>query len=241
MRSKVFRFVTAGVVLGTALFAPKSWTQVVEHPVLLALSKTDHTLSIVDPVTLKVMAKMPVGPDPHEVIASADGTRAWVSNMENSQGHELDVLDLVNHKALPSFDTAPMIGLHGLDFEGGKVWFTAQGGEVDRTAGSVDWAWLTWLLVDWAWLTWLLWSCSWGVFLAFQWLGCVCSQTRLGLGPRQQGRQVQCCAESALKGHAGGTEEANTWSCTELFPPAYARQGRRLSARSGFRFARHAL
>lgn len=31
MRLKVFRFVMAGVVLGTALFAPKSWTQVVEH------------------------------------------------------------------------------------------------------------------------------------------------------------------------------------------------------------------
>src|ERR1700712_4305536 len=29
------------------------------------------------------------------------------------------------------------------------------------------------------------------MFLAFQWLCCVCSQTRLGPGPRQQGRQVQ--------------------------------------------------
>ena len=95
MRSRVSRLVLAGVVLGVAvLTAPGSWGQVVEHPVLLALSKTDHTLSIVDPVTLKIIAKMPVGPDPHEVIASADGTRAWVSNMLNSQGHELDVLEI---------------------------------------------------------------------------------------------------------------------------------------------------
>lgn len=110
---------------------------------LLALSKTDHTLSIVDPMTLKVIAKMPVGSDPHEVIASADGTRAWVSNMLNSQGHELDVLDLVNHKALPSIDTAPMVGLHGLDFQGGKVWFTAQGAKsivrLDPATGKTDW------------------------------------------------------------------------------------------------------
>jgi YVTN family beta-propeller protein len=71
------RFVLAGVALGVAVFAaPRSCGQLAEHPVLLALSKTDHTLSIVDPVTLKVIAKMPVGPDPHEVIASADGTRA---------------------------------------------------------------------------------------------------------------------------------------------------------------------
>ena len=143
MRSKMSRFVLTGVALGVAVFAPRSWGQGAEHPVLLALSKTNHTLSIVDPVTLKVIAKMPVGPDPHEVIASADGTRAWVSNMLNSQGHELDVLDLVNHKALPSIDTAPMVGLHGLDFQGGKVWFTAQGaksiGRLDPATGKTEW------------------------------------------------------------------------------------------------------
>jgi len=144
MRTGMSRFVLAGVALGVTVFAaPRSWGQVAQHPVLLALSKTDHTLSIVDPVTLKVIARMPVGPDPHEVIASADGTRAWVSNMLNSHGHELDVLDLVNHKALPSIDTAPMVGLHGLDFQGGKVWFTAQGaksiGRLDPATGKTEW------------------------------------------------------------------------------------------------------
>jgi hypothetical protein len=32
---------------------------------------------------------------------------------------------------------------------------------------------------------------SWGGSSVFEWLCCVCSQTRLGPGPRQQGRQVQ--------------------------------------------------
>jgi len=144
MRTGMSRFVLAGVALGVTVFAaPRRSGQVAQHPVLLALSKTDHTLSIVDPVTLKVIARMPVGPDPHEVIASADGTRAWVSNMLNSHGHELDVLDLVNHKALPSIDTAPMVGLHGLDFQDGKVWFTAQGaksiGRLDPATGNTEW------------------------------------------------------------------------------------------------------
>jgi DNA-binding beta-propeller fold protein YncE len=144
MRAKMSGLLLAAVALGVAAFpATESWGQLAEYPVLLALAKTDHTLSIVDPVTLKVIAKMPVGPDPHEVIASADGTRAWVSNMQNSQGHELDVVDLVNHKALPSIDTAPMVGLHGLDFQGGKVWFTAQGakaiGRLDPATGKTDW------------------------------------------------------------------------------------------------------
>ena len=48
-----------------------------KNNLLLALSKSDHTLAIVDPGTLKVLAKVPVGQDPHEVIASAvDGTRS---------------------------------------------------------------------------------------------------------------------------------------------------------------------
>lgn len=53
-----------------------------EHPArtLLAISKVDHTLSVIDPDTLKAIARLPVGPDPHEVVASADGTRAYVSN-----------------------------------------------------------------------------------------------------------------------------------------------------------------
>jgi DNA-binding beta-propeller fold protein YncE len=142
MRLRTFLFLLATV--GIAIFAAHgSLAQDPGHDLLLALSKTDHTLSIVDPVTLKILAKMPVGPDPHEVIASADGTRAWVTNMLNGQGHELDVLDLVHRKALPSIDTAPMIGLHGLDFQGGKVWFTAQGsksvGKLDPATGKTEW------------------------------------------------------------------------------------------------------
>ena len=36
---------------------------------LLALSKHDHTLAIVDPTTLQVIAKTPVGPDPQRAGA----------------------------------------------------------------------------------------------------------------------------------------------------------------------------
>ena len=34
---------------------------------LLVLSKQDHTLSIVDAASLQVVAKVPVGNDPHEI------------------------------------------------------------------------------------------------------------------------------------------------------------------------------
>jgi YVTN family beta-propeller protein len=111
---------------------------------LLALSKNDHTLAMVDPATLKVVAKVPVGPDPHEVVSSADGRTAYVSNYAGGSLHELDIIDLVNKKALTPVDTKPLIGLHGLYFAAGKVWFTAEGsktvGRYDPQTGKVDWA-----------------------------------------------------------------------------------------------------
>ncbi|MEO6843576.1 MAG: cytochrome D1 domain-containing protein [Ginsengibacter sp.] len=110
---------------------------------LLALSKGDHTLAIVDPVTLKVLARVPVGSDPHEVIASSDGKTAYVSIYGGGTLHELDIIDVVAKKPLNTIDTRPLFGLHGLTFVNGKVWFTAEGskavGRYDPSTGKLDW------------------------------------------------------------------------------------------------------
>ena len=110
---------------------------------LLALSKRDHTLSIVDPASLKVLSKVPVGEDPHEVIASADGRTAYVSNYGGGLYNTLAVIDLAEQKPLPAIDLGPLRGPHGLDFVGGKVWFTAEAakaiGSYDPVAKKVDW------------------------------------------------------------------------------------------------------
>ena len=110
---------------------------------LLALSKTDHMLAIVDPVTLKVITRVPVGEDPHEVIASSDGRIAYVSNYGGGSFHELNVVDLVTQKPLPVIDTRPLFGPHGLTVAGGKVWFSAEGsksvGRYDPATGHLDW------------------------------------------------------------------------------------------------------
>ncbi|HEV2478297.1 MAG TPA: YncE family protein [Puia sp.] len=114
------------------------------HRSLLALSKTDHTLAVVDPGTLKVVARIPVGEDPHEVIASADGRTAFVSIYGGGSLHELDILDLIAQKPLPALDTRPLFGPHGLVFENGKAWFTAEGskavGRYDPATGRLDWS-----------------------------------------------------------------------------------------------------
>jgi YVTN family beta-propeller protein len=110
---------------------------------LLALSKHDHTLSVIDPTTLKILYTLPVGPDPHEVIASTDGTTAYVSNYGFGSLHTLAVLDLVHHTARASIDLGPLSGPHGLTFVGGKLYFTAEGAKVigrfDPATHKVDW------------------------------------------------------------------------------------------------------
>jgi YVTN family beta-propeller protein len=111
---------------------------------LLALSKANHTLAIVDPATLKVLAKIPVGTDPHEVIASSDGKTAYVTIYGGGSLHEINVIDLVNQKALPAIDTRPFFGPHGITFAAGKVWFTAEGSKavvrLDPVTNQFDWA-----------------------------------------------------------------------------------------------------
>ena len=114
------------------------------HRTLLALSKTDHMLAVVDPATLKVIARIPVGSDPHEVIASDDGKTAYVTIYGGGTLHELDVIDLVAQKPLPPVDTRPLFGPHGLTFVNGKAWFTAEGsksvGRYDPGTGKLDWS-----------------------------------------------------------------------------------------------------
>ena len=112
-------------------------------PSLLVLSKGDHTLAIVDPVSLKAVARMPSGPDPHEVIASSDGKLAFISNYGGGLYNTITPVDLIAHHSLKPIDLGPLRGPHGLDFAGGKLFFTAEVakaiGSYDLAAKQVDW------------------------------------------------------------------------------------------------------
>jgi len=125
------------------LLAPALLTAQTPKETLLALSKHDHSLAIVDPSTLKVIAKVPVGNDPHEVIASSDGKTAYVSNYGGGAYNTLARIDLDGQKALPSIDLGALKGPHGLDFVGGMVWFTAEAakaiGSYDPASQKIDW------------------------------------------------------------------------------------------------------
>lgn len=147
---KAMRFDMVKLLVVSILWIPmvfisnKCSAQATPSRVLLALSKSDHNLAIINPLTLKVITRVPVGSDPHEVIASADGKTAYVSIYGGGSLHELSVIDLVAQKALPAIDTKPLMGPHGLTFAGGKVWFSAEGakavGRYDPATGKFDWA-----------------------------------------------------------------------------------------------------
>lgn len=138
MKTRWVVAVMVGNLLASSLLAAQS-----PESSLLVLSKRGHTLAIVDPSSLKVLARVPVGDDPHEVIASADGRTAYVSNYGGGSLHTLAVVDVVGQKASPAIDLEPLHGPHGLTFVGGKTWFTAEGSKVigrfDPATQKVDW------------------------------------------------------------------------------------------------------
>jgi YVTN family beta-propeller protein len=142
MRSVLFGRVALWAAIGACCCGSLA-AQVSQRNSLLILSKRGHTLAIVDPASLKVLGKVPVGDDPHEVIASEDGLTAYVSNYGGGSLHTLAVIDLVDKKALPVVELGPLGGPHGLDAVGGKIWFTAEGAKVigsyDPASKKVDW------------------------------------------------------------------------------------------------------
>ncbi len=114
-------------------------------PALLVLEKSDKSLAIVDPTTLKITARIPAGEDPHEIVASEDGKFAYISNygaLQNPQ-HTLTAVDLTVQKPLPIIDLGSLRAPHGLQMIHGKVYFTAEGskaiGRYDPATHTIDW------------------------------------------------------------------------------------------------------
>lgn len=135
---KISCLIVAAFIAGTAFAqAPSS--------MLLILSKSDNTVAIVDPATLQIQARIPAGPDPHEIIASDDGKLAFISNYGGSDSalNTISVVDLVARKALPPIDLGALRSTHGLAFAGGKLYFTAETNKVvgryDPATQRVDW------------------------------------------------------------------------------------------------------
>ncbi|HEX8127485.1 MAG TPA: hypothetical protein VF527_00050 [Pyrinomonadaceae bacterium] len=113
--------------------------------VLLVLNKADNTLAIVDPSALKVVARVPVGEGPHEVVASADGRTAYVGNYGTQAviGSSLSVIDIAARRETKRIDLGALRRPHGIVEAGGKIYFTAEANRAvaryDPATDKVDW------------------------------------------------------------------------------------------------------
>jgi YVTN family beta-propeller protein len=111
---------------------------------LLVLNKEEAVLAIVDPVSGKVVGRIPTGEGPHEMAVSPDGKFAFVGNYGGrTPGSSISVIDLVAQKEVRRVDLGALRRPHGIAFAEGKVYFTAEVnkliGRYDPAANQIDW------------------------------------------------------------------------------------------------------
>ena len=132
----------------TAMFAINGGSSLAKSPeggVLLIANKGDHTLGIVDVAAGKQVAEVPEGGvTGHEVIASPDGTVAYVPIYGNSgvgkpgtDGHNMVVIDVATRKVVGNVDFGHGIRPHCpvFDKKSGLLYVTT---ELDQTISIID-------------------------------------------------------------------------------------------------------
>lgn len=105
---------------------------------LLVLLRDAAQLAIVEP-SGKVLGRVPVVKDPHEVAVTPDGQTAYVA----SPSEGISVVDVRAMKEVRRVDTGAGSAPHDVMFVGGKLLFTAEGyktiGRYDPAANKVEW------------------------------------------------------------------------------------------------------
>ncbi|MGN6435933.1 MAG: cytochrome D1 domain-containing protein [Agriterribacter sp.] len=126
------------IIASILLLVGMAMAQTSKQPVLLVLNKFENNLAFIDPVALKVMATVPTGDSPHEIILSTDGKLAFVANYGAQQpGNSLSVIDVAARTEVRRVNLGAFYKPHGLVYKDGKVYFTS---ELSRTVGRYDFA-----------------------------------------------------------------------------------------------------
>jgi YVTN family beta-propeller protein len=144
--------------LGTFAAITRQAAAQTPSPALLVVNRGtgDHSLAIVDPMTNKVVGRVPItgGGYPHEVAVSHDGQFAYVTNtsfddsqpLENPTGIQDDfiaVIDLTTQKTVRHIKTGIGSGPHNIVQTGGKLYFTCEGyrtvARYDPVSDQIDW------------------------------------------------------------------------------------------------------
>ena len=117
---------------------------------LLAVIRGDAmgpALAFIDPDAGTIGARVPLGPEPHIVDVSADGTLAFVVNTNDDSrtpdGDTISVIDLTARKEIRRVPTGEGSKPHDLHVVGGKVYFAIDGyravGRYDPARNRMDW------------------------------------------------------------------------------------------------------
>lgn len=118
----------------------------------------ENALLIIDPAAKKVVARVPLSGQPHNIAVSPDGKFAYTSNalrgvdVKNFPGtanaealtqDTVSVIDLIAQKEVRVIDVGAGANPHGIQYAAGKVYYTAEGsktvGRIDPRLGIVDW------------------------------------------------------------------------------------------------------
>ena len=78
---------------------------------LLVLNKGENTLMIFDVPSHRLLSKVAVGEEPHEVVPAPDGRKAYVSNV---RGRSVSVVDLERYRVLKTITSENLEYPHGM-------------------------------------------------------------------------------------------------------------------------------
>ena len=146
--------VSLGALVVAATLAPAQTPSSARLLVLLKGGPPDATwagggaLAIVDPVTGKEVGRVPTGENAHEVTVSDDGKLAFltagvINGTDAGRRRFIYVIDVVARKEVRRVDVGPLSNPHGIQYAGGKVYFTAEGykaiGRYDPATNQIDW------------------------------------------------------------------------------------------------------
>lgn len=128
-----------------ALSMPFSSSASAQTRTLVAVNEGESTLSLINPETGRELARIAEGGVAgHEVVVSADGTKAYVpiygdsfAGRPGSNGNEMVVIDLLSHKVVGHVDFGHGVRPHEpvLNLHDGMLYVTT---ELDRAVTIVD-------------------------------------------------------------------------------------------------------
>lgn len=103
------------LMLALVAAAPAPAADTTAGALLLVANKQEHTLSVIDIGTGRLLATLPTGTGPHEVAVASDGRRAVVANYgDQAPGSSLTVVDLVKRQVERTIDLGDHRRPHGV-------------------------------------------------------------------------------------------------------------------------------